>query len=247
MVEIFFTYVVGAVRLRFRHPSPAVGAILGLIALVVTVAVAACASAATPTPVATAAPVPTAAAAPAATTTTGGTANVGQWNKPPAMTIDVNKQYSAVIKTTEGDMTADLFPKDAPVTVNNFVFLANQHFYENIKFHRIIAGFMVQTGDPTGTGSGGPGYKFNDEPVKRKYLRGTLAMANSGPNTNGSQFFIMHQDYGLPPNYTIFGQVTGGLDVLDKIATVPVAAGAGGEASVPQVDVRIQSVTITEK
>src|SRR5205085_2352621 len=123
------------------------------------------------------------------------------------------------------------------------VFLANQHFYENVKFHRIIAGFMVQTGDPTGTGAGGPGYKFADEPVKRKYLRGTLAMANAGPNTNGSQFFIMHQDYALPPNYTIFGQVTSGLDVLDKIATSPVSRSPSGEPSLPQKDIRIQSVT----
>ena len=163
------------------------------------------------------------------------------------MTIDPNKQYTAVIKTTDGDLTADLFAKDAPITVNNFVFLANQHFYENVKIHRIIKGFMIQTGDPTGTGSGGPGYRFNDEPVKRKYLRGTLAMANAGPNTNGSQFFVMHQDYALPPNYTIFGQVTGGLDVLDKLATTPVAAGRGGEVSVPQQDVRLQTVTIAEK
>jgi cyclophilin family peptidyl-prolyl cis-trans isomerase len=170
-----------------------------------------------------------------------------QWKAPPTMTIDPNKSYTATIKTTDGDLTADLFAKDAPITVNNFVFLANQHFYENVKFHRIIKGFMAQTGDPTGTGAGGPGYRFNDEPVNRKYTRGTLAMANAGPNTNGSQFFIMHQDYSLPPNYTIFGQVTGGLDVLDKIANTPVTAGRGGEVSVPSTDVLIQSVTIQEK
>lgn len=169
------------------------------------------------------------------------------WTSPPAMTIDANKTYTAVIKTTEGDLAADLFVKDAPMTVNNFVFLANQHFYDNVKFHRIMKGFMAQTGDPTGSGAGGPGYRFNDEPVKRKYVRGTLAMANAGPNTNGSQFFIMHQDYPLPPNYTIFGQVMDGLDVLDKIATTPVTAGRGGEMSVPTKDVRIQSVTIQEK
>jgi cyclophilin family peptidyl-prolyl cis-trans isomerase len=233
MLRIFFRHVVGVVRLLFRHPLNGRGALISLFALIATVAVAACQS--------------TAAQAPVATATTGGTTKVGQWTAPPAMTIDPNKQYTALIKTTEGDMTAELFPKDAPTTVNNFVFLANQHFYENVKFHRIIKGFMVQTGDPTGTGAGGPGYRFNDEPVKRKYLRGTLAMANAGPNTNGSQFFIMHQDYGLPPNYTIFGQVTGGLDVLDKLATVPVGVGRGGEASVPQKDVRIESVTITEK
>ena len=110
----------------------------------------------------------------------------------------------------KGRHKAELFAKDAPATVNNFVFLAREGFYTNVKFHRIIAGFMVQTGDPTGTGTGGPGYRFKDEPVTRKYSRGTLAMANAGPNTNGSQFFIMHADYALQPNYTIFGQVTVG-------------------------------------
>jgi cyclophilin family peptidyl-prolyl cis-trans isomerase len=194
------------------------------------------------------APPPTATVA-----TSGGSIAVGgssvekQWSSPPAMTIDPNKQYSATIKTTLGEMTADLYAKDAPLTVNNFVFLANQHFYDNVKFHRIIKGFMVQTGDPTGTGRGGPGYRFQDEPVTRQYTRGTLAMANAGPNTNGSQFFIVHQDYPLQPNYTIFGKVTGGLDVLDQIAGVPVAAGPGGERSVPTIDVRIQTITIQEK
>lgn len=170
-----------------------------------------------------------------------------QWSSPPAMTIDQNKQYTATIKTSMGDMTAELYAKDAPITVNNFVFLANQKFYDNVKFHRIIKGFMVQTGDPTGTGAGGPGYQFPDEKVTKPYTRGTLAMANAGPNTNGSQFFIVQQDYPLPPNYTIFGKLTGGLDVLDKIASVPVAAGRGGEKSVPTEDVRIESVSISEQ
>jgi cyclophilin family peptidyl-prolyl cis-trans isomerase len=161
------------------------------------------------------------------------------------MTIDPNKTYTASIKTTDGDMTAELYAKDAPVTVNNFVFLAGQHFYDNVKFHRIIKGFMAQTGDPTGTGGGGPGYRFKDEPVTRPYTRGTLAMANAGPNTNGSQFFIMHQDYGLPPNYTIFGKLTSGLDVLDRIANTPVTAGRSGEKSVPTQDVLIQSITVS--
>jgi cyclophilin family peptidyl-prolyl cis-trans isomerase len=203
----------------------------------------ACQAAPPPTPTA---PPPSPTSAPAAATT-GGSTTVLQWKTPPAMTIDPSKSYSAVIKTTDGDMTADLFVKDAPVTVNNFVFLANQHFYDNVKFHRIIKGFMAQTGDPTGTGAGGPGYRFNDEPVSRKYLRGTLAMANAGPNTNGSQFFIMHQDYPLPPNYTIFGQVTAGLDVLDKIANTPVAPSPSGEMSVPTQDVRITSISIQQK
>lgn len=223
------------------------------IALVV---LAACQDAAPSTSSATSNAAPAAVAAPKAGNPTtvptaaaavGSTAELKQWQSPPAMTIDPNKRYTAVIKTTEGELDAELFAKDSPVTVNNFVFLANQHFYENVKFHRVIKGFMVQTGDPTGTGAGGPGYRFNDEPVTRKYTRGTLAMANAGPNTNGSQFFIMHADYALPPNYTIFGQVTSGLDVLDKIATVPVVASRSGEQSVPTKDERIQSVTIQEQ
>src|SRR5207237_3651976 len=169
------------------------------------------------------------------------------FSAPPPMSIDPAKKYTATIDTSMGTMKADLFADDAPATVNNFVFLAKQGFYDNVSFHRVINNFMVQTGDPTGTGTGGPGYRFNDEPVKRKYVRGTLAMANAGPNTNGSQFFIIHQDYPLPPNYTIFGQVTDGIDVLDKIAGVPVASGPGGEKSIPTTDVRIESVAIQVK
>ncbi len=170
-----------------------------------------------------------------------------QYSAPPEMKLDSKKQYFATISTSKGDMKAELFAKDAPATVNNFVFLAREGFYANVKFHRIMAGFMVQTGDPTGTGAGGPGYRFKDEPVTRKYDRGALAMANAGPNTNGSQFFIMHANYPLQPNYTIFGQVTTGLDVLDKIATVPVTASRSGEKSQPTEDVLIKSVTIEEK
>ena len=180
----------------------------------------------------------------------GGKPVVKQYSSPPPMTIDPNKTYTATLHTTMGDMHIELFPKDAPKTVNNFVFLARDGFYKDVKFHRIIKGFMVQTGDPTGTGAGGPGYKFEDEPVKRDYKRGIVAMANAGPNTNGSQFFIMHADYALPKNYTIFGQVTGekDLEVLDKIANVPVKANpATGEMSAPTQDILITSVDITEK
>lgn len=176
----------------------------------------------------------------------GGTPLKLQWSNPPPMTIDPKRSYTATIKTNLGDMTASLDTKQAPITVNNFVFLAQQHYYDNVKFHRIIKGFMVQTGDPTGTGRGGPGYRFNDEPVTQKYSRGTLAMANAGPNTNGSQFFIVHQDAPLPPNYTIFGHLTGGLDVLDKIASVPVGPSAGGEVSAPTQDVHITTIEIQE-
>ena len=142
-----------------------------------------------------------------------------QYSSPPPMQIDPSKTYSATIETTDGTMKADLFASEAPMTVNNFVFLAQQGFYDGAPFHRIIKNFMVQTGDPVRRdGTGGPGYRFQDEPVKRAYERGTLAMANAGPNTNGSQFFIVQGDnVNLPPNYTIFGKVTDGLDTLDKI------------------------------
>ena len=172
-----------------------------------------------------------------------------QWNSPPPMSVDQNKSYTATLHTSMGDIEVQLFPKDAPKTVNNFVFLAREGFYNNVKFHRIIKGFMVQTGDPTGTGAGGPGYRFEDEPVTKDYKRGIVAMANAGPNTNGSQFFIMHSDYPLQKNYTIFGQVTDSksLDTLDKIATSPVTTSPRGENSVPTQDIRITSVDVTEK
>ena len=161
---------------------------------------------------------------------------------PPQMAIDASKKYTATIDTSAGQMTAELYPKDAPMTVNNFVFLARDGFYDGVIFHRVIPGFMIQGGDPTGTGRGGPGYKFNDEPVSRKYSRGILAMANAGPNTNGSQFFVMHADYGLPPNYTIFGQLTGGEDTLDKIATAQT-----GAQDRPTAPVTINHVEIAEE
>jgi cyclophilin family peptidyl-prolyl cis-trans isomerase len=165
-----------------------------------------------------------------------------KYSAPPEMAIDPQRRYTAKIDTSAGTMTADLFPTEVPNTVNNFVFLAREGFYNGVIFHRVISGFMIQGGDPTGTGSGGPGYKFRDEPVNRPYKRGILAMANAGPNTNGSQFFVMHADYRLPPNYTIFGQLTGGEDVLDKIATA--RTGANDR---PVEPVSIKSVEITEE
>lgn len=162
------------------------------------------------------------------------------------MQIDINKRYQAVLTTSEGDITIELFPQEAPKTVNNFVFLAREGFYNGVKFHRIIKGFMVQTGDPTGTGAGGPGYTFEDEPVRRDYTPGIVAMANAGPNTNGSQFFIMHGTALLPKAYTIFGQVVQGMEVVDRIANTPVTAGPGGEVSRPTRDVRIEKVAIRE-
>ncbi len=165
----------------------------------------------------------------------------------PSMQIDVNKTYTATLHTTAGDIVIALDAKATPVTVNNFVFLAGQHFYDNTIFHRVIKGFMVQGGDPKGDGTGGPGYRFNDEPVTGDYTRGTVAMANAGPNTNGSQFFIMHGDYALQKNYVIFGHVTTGLEVVDKIATAEVTTSASGEDSKPVNPVTVTSVEIAEK
>lgn len=166
-------------------------------------------------------------------------------SKIPPMQIDAKKKYTATLKTTKGTIEIELFADKTPITVNNFVTLAKKNFYNNTIFHRVIKGFMIQGGDPTGTGSGGPGYKFDDEKFDGTYDRGTVAMANAGPNTNGSQFFIMHQKFDLPKNYVIFGKVTKGIEVVDKIATAPVIA--GGEGSKPVTPVKIVSATITEK
>lgn len=169
-----------------------------------------------------------------------------RWSKPHEMTIDPAKTYTATIVTNKGTMELDLFASEAPMTVNNFVSLARAGFYDGVVFHRVVKGFMIQGGDPTGTGSGGPGYQFKDEPVTRDYRRGTVAMANAGPNTNGSQFFICHADAGLPKNYTIFGEVTSGMDTVDAIAAVRTKAGNGGEMSSPTETITMESVTITE-
>ncbi len=165
-----------------------------------------------------------------------------QYSKAPEMVVDPAKTYTATIETTSGTLVAELFVGDAPKTVNNFVFLARDEFYKDVIFHRVISGFMVQGGDPTGTGSGGPGYKFADEKVTKKYTRGTLAMANAGPNTNGSQFFIMHADYALPPNYTIFGKLTSGEAVVDTMASA-----VKDRNDRPNSPTKIVSVTIDER
>ena len=143
-----------------------------------------------------------------------------QYPAPPALIIDTNKQYTATLDTSRGEIIADLFPKDAPRTVNNFVFLAREGFYDGTVFHRVISDFMIQGGDPTGTGRGGPGYRFNDEfegnPHKHKV--GSLSMANAGSNTNGSQFFITHVATNwLDGKHTVFGQVRSGQDVVNAI------------------------------
>lgn len=157
------------------------------------------------------------------------------------------KKYTAVLRTEKGNVTISLNTDQTPITVNNFVTLSKKGFYNNTVFHRVIKGFMIQGGDPKGDGTGGPGYKFNDEPFTGEYTRGTVAMANAGPNTNGSQFFIMHGDNPLPKNYVIFGKVTSGLDVVDKIAESPVQPSISGESSSPVTPVKILTVDIQEK
>jgi len=141
-----------------------------------------------------------------------------RYSAPPQMQIETNRTYHVVIKTNKGDIQLELNPAEAPMTVNNFVALARDGYYDGVTFHRVVPRFVIQGGDPTGTGSGGPGYQFQDEAVKRPYKAGTVAMANAGPNTNGSQFFICLEDQpGLPPNYTIFGDTVAGMDVVRNI------------------------------
>ena len=162
--------------------------------------------------------------------------------KPP-MIIDPTKTYTAEMLTNKGAMTIALDAIGAPVTVNNFVFLARWHYYDGIIFHRIIPGFMCQGGDPEGKGFGGPGYKFEDElPKPGRYEIGSLAMANAGPNTNGSQFFIISgpDGVGLPPAYSLFGKVIKGLDVINAIEAT------GSRSGQPSEPVIIETVTITE-
>ena len=143
-----------------------------------------------------------------------------QWTSPPAMQIDVAKNYRVSIETNRGTIELELYPQHAPQTVNNFVFLAGQGFYDGVTFHRVIDDFMIQTGDPTATGRGGPGYRFEDEckgnPLKHE--RNVISMANAGPNTNGSQFFITHVPTPhLNGKHTVFGKVTKGADIVDAI------------------------------
>lgn len=170
-----------------------------------------------------------------------------KYSAQPEMQIDQSKLYTATLKTSEGDITIELNAAQTPITANNFVALAKDGFYDGTIFHRIIKGFMIQGGDPEGTGRGGPGYKFADEKFEGSYNRGVVAMANAGPNTNGSQFFIMHQDYSLPKNYVIFGHVVEGIEIVDKIANAPVKPSMSGENSTPVKAVTVESVKIEEK
>jgi len=170
----------------------------------------------------------------------------GSYTSPPKMEIDINRKYTADIITSLGEIQIELFSKETPVTVNNFIFLSKQGFYDNTIFHRIIKDFMIQGGDPKGDGTGGPGYRFADEKITRDYKRGIIAMANSGPNTNGSQFFIMHKDTDLPKNYVIFGQVVKGIEVIDKIAETQTVDNGLGEQSKPTKEIKIEKITIKE-
>jgi len=188
----------------------------------------------------------------AGTYTPPGPATTKQWNTPPAMQIDASKPYYATVTTNLGTFKIQLFANETPNTVNNFVFLANQGFYNNIIFHRIIKTFMIQTGDPKGTGGGGAGYKFNDElPVKHPYEAGIVAMANAGPNTNGSQFFICtgpdSSNLNAFPNYTQFGKVVSGMDVVQKIASVEVGPGNPNETSRPTNPPYITKIVISNQ
>jgi peptidylprolyl isomerase len=162
--------------------------------------------------------------------------------KPPSC-IDASKRYTATMTTSMGTMTIALDPIAAPETVNSFVFLARYHFYDGVTFHRIIPGFVLQGGDPTGTGTGGPGYRFADElPPAGRYEIGSLAMANAGPNTNGSQFFVISGAHGvgLPPSYSLFGKVVSGLDVVAAIDAI------GTQSGKPKSVVTIENVTVEE-
>ncbi len=173
-----------------------------------------------------------------------------QWAEPPQMIIDPAGTYTATIDTNRGSIVVELLAEAAPQTVNNFVCLSLADYYDVTVFHRIILGFMIQGGDPTGTGRGGPGYQFADElPAgDAPYTRGTMAMANAGANTNGSQFFIVQQDQPaeFPANYSIFGQVVEGIEVVDTIASSPVAQIEGVEESSPLATLGIRSITITD-
>lgn len=143
-----------------------------------------------------------------------------QWSKAPELQIDLKKSYTATVATNKGDIEIEFFTADAPKTVNNFVFLARAGFYDGVKFHRVISNFVIQGGDPTGTGSGGPGYRFEDETRGNPHKHGTgyLSMANAGPNTNGSQFFITHSPQPhLDGKHTVFGKVTSGMSVVNAI------------------------------
>jgi peptidyl-prolyl cis-trans isomerase B (cyclophilin B) len=180
--------------------------------------------------------------------------NEGTWKTEPAMSVDTSATYTAKINLGQGAVTLKLDPAAAPHTVNSFVFLANQHFFDGVYCHRVTTAgiYVLQCGDPTGTGSGGPGYSFKDENLTASsikggtYPAGTVAMANSGPNTNGSQFFLVYKDSPLPASYTPFGTITGGLDVLNAIAAKGSDNSNGQGDGKPIAPVIMNTVTATK-
>ena len=177
--------------------------------------------------------------------------DVKQYSAHPGTVIEAGKSYSAVVKTNLGDMTFDLLADESPLAVNSFVFLAREGYFDGVIFHRIIPGFMGQSGDPTGTGGGGPGYKYDIETPSGPYIRGSLAMANAGPGTNGSQFFIVFDSLTeqgrLSPDYSLFGQMSDGEPALKALESVPVTAKPSGERSQPLEEVRISTIEIIER
>jgi len=185
----------------------------GIILALGTLLLASCGGQAPePTPAPTPAPVPTPTPEPAPPL------KPKTYSAPPPMVIDTSKQYTAIIETGKGKLVLELFAKDVPITVNNFVFLARDGFYDGSTFHRVIPGFMAQGGDPTGTGRGDPGYRFEDEFTEHTHVTGALSMANAGPNTNGCQFFITYTpQHGLDGKHSVFGQLIEGMEVLEKI------------------------------
>jgi cyclophilin family peptidyl-prolyl cis-trans isomerase len=166
---------------------------------------------------------------------------------PDGIIIDTDKPYRAILKTSEGEIGIRLYVDKTPKTVNNFIYLAKKDYYDDTIFHRVIRDFMIQGGDPKGDGTGGPGYTFDDEKFEGDYTKGVVAMANAGPNTNGSQFFIMHGDVDLPKSYVIFGEVDYGLATVDAIALQEVTDNGAGEMSKPVEPVTVEDVKILEE
>jgi len=182
--------------------------------LVLIALLAGCGTQATLIPTST----PTPAHTPTLSQTSSPTPTIRLYSSPPPMIIDTSKNYTAIIETEKGNITLELFAKDVPVTVNNFVFLAREGFYDNCTFHRVLPGFVAQGGDPTGTGRGNPGYFIPNEITQHTHVAGALSMANAGADTNGSQFFITYTDqHGLDGRYSVFGQLISGMDVLESL------------------------------
>ena len=195
-----------------------VASIILVLAILFSASCGGAAPAPTPAPAPAPAPTPTPAQPPEPQPEPAPAPKPKTYSSPPSMIIDTSKQYTAIIETEKGNLVLELFAKDVPVTVNNFVFLADEGFYDGSTFHRVIPGFMVQGGDPTGTGRGNPGYRFEDEFTEHTHVAGALSMANSGPNTNGCQFFITFApQHALDGKHTVFGLLIEGMDVLEKL------------------------------